>query len=152
MRSAAAFALAIALAASSAASAQGVGLRPGATGAGSDVGWNIAPALSARVGYRDLDYGAPPTALYALDPAAHGAGGIGSLNGMVDPSHRLAPYLGIGYGNVPRVGMNFYFDLGVVYQDAPGAADAGAVRYSLERSLNKYNLYPVGQVGIRLGF
>ena len=48
--------------------------------------------------------------------------------------------------------MNFYFDLGVVYQDASRATDAGADRYSLERSLNRYNLYPVGQVGITVGF
>ena len=47
------------------------------------------------------------------------------------PEHSVAPYLGIGYGNVWTKGVNFYFDLGVMFQGSPkvsltvncGAAD-----------------------------
>ena len=95
----------------------------------------------------------------------------GSLRGMVEPDSTIAPYLGIGYGHVPREGLNFYFDLGVIYQGSGPAGLAGtcgasisspqcaqyqpdvaAERYGLERSLDKYGLYPVGRVGISVGF
>jgi hypothetical protein len=153
MRSALTVAFVVALAASSAASAQGVGLRVGTVGLDSNPGGWIAPGLSVPAGDRaPIFVAAPLTSLYALDRSAFRAGDMGSLNGLVEPSHRLAPYLGFGSGKVPGAGVNFYFDLGVVYQDASRATDAGADRYSLERSLNRYNLYPVGQVGITVGF
>ncbi len=153
MRPATALAFAAALAMSASAGAQGVGLRLGTVGLGSDAGSWIAPGLSAPAGERaPIFVAAPLTSLYTLDRSAFRAGDTGSLNGLAEPNRRLAPYLGIGYGKLPRAGVNFYFDLGVIYQDSPDATDAGTNRYSLERSLNKYNLYPVGQVGISVGF
>jgi len=219
MRSAAKIALVVALTASSAASAQGVGLRIGTLGAGGDIGWGIAPTLSARLGYSALNFGStvnssevrydgrvklsnlsgmldwspvgpfrltagligtrnrvsvtavPTGSIYTLNGNVYQASDIGSLTGMVEPKNQLAPYLGIGYGNVAGAGVNFYFDLGVVFQGSPkasliatcGAAlsaaqcsqlqsDVAAERYSLERSLDKYKYYPVGQIGITVGF
>ncbi len=153
MRSAATVAFVVALAASSAASAQGVGLRVGTVGLDSNAGGWIAPGLSAPVGDRaPIFVAAPLASLYTLDPRAFREGDSGSLNGLVEPSRRLAPYLGFGSGKVPGAGVKFYFDLGVIYQDSPDPTDAGADRYSLQRSLNRYNLYPVGQVGITVGF
>jgi len=214
-----AFAFAIALAASGPAGAQGVGLRVGTLGAGGDIGWGIAPTLSARVGYSALDFGAtvntddvrydgrvklsnlsglldwspagpfrltaglvgtnnrvsvsatPSGSIYTINGTTYQASDVGGLSGMVEPGNRIAPYLGIGYGKVAGAGVNFYFDLGVIYQGSPNAtltgtcgaamssaqctqfqSDVAAERYSLERSLNKYKLYPVGQVGITIGF
>ena len=180
MRPAAAVAFVIALAASGAAGAQGVGLRVGDAG-----GW-IAPTLGARIGDSPLDFGAggvPPAGrarpsglsgfldwspsgqfrltagLVAQDPRAE----VGGPSGMVEPGNTIAPYLGIGYGRVPREGLNFYFDLGVIYQGACGASapsspcaqyssDAPLERYGLGRSLDRYGLSPVGRVGISVGF
>jgi hypothetical protein len=219
MRSAAALAFVIALAASGAASAQGVGLRVGTLGAGADVGWGIAPTLSARLGYSALNFSthydtsdvryegsvklsnlsglldwspagpfrltaglvgtgnkidvtAVPTAsLYTVNGHVYQASDVARFAGTVEPSNRLAPYLGIGYGNVAGAGVNFYFDLGVVFQGSPKASlsatcgsalstaqcsqlqsDVAAERDSLERSLDKYRYYPVGQIGITIGF
>ena len=145
MKPAATRAFLLALAASGAAAAQGVGLRAGDAG-----GW-IAPTLGVRIG--------------------HAGPGSSRLNGMVEPDNAIAPYLGVGYGHLAGVGVNFYFDLGVVFQGSPkatltgtcGAAmsaaqcaqfqsDVAAERYSLERSLDKYKYYPVGQIGITVGF
>lgn len=180
MKPAAIVAFVAALAASSAAGAQGVGLRVGDAG-----GW-IAPALGVRIGDFPADLGRPSRLSGFLDwrpsgqlrlsaglVARNDRADIGGLSGMVEPGNTIAPYLGIGYGHVPRAGLNFYFDLGVIYQgsgyaslaSACGASmssaqcaqyqyqsDAAAPRYGLERSLDKYGLSPVGRVGISLGF
>src|SRR5688572_31683447 len=42
-----------------------------------------------------------------------------SLTGEVKPERSFAPYLGVGYGNVWTRGVNFYFDLGVMFQGSP---------------------------------
>ena len=52
-----------------------------------------------------------------------------TVSGNVKPEHSVAPYLGIGYGNVWTRGVNFYFDLGVMFQGSPNAtltANCGA--------------------------
>jgi len=208
-----------ALAASGAASAQGVGLRAGTLGVGGDIGWGIAPTLSARLGYSALNFDSsydassvhyegsvklsnfsglldwspvgpfrltaglvgsgnkidvtavPSGSLYTLNGNTYAASDVANFRGMVEPGNKLAPYLGIGYGNVAGAGVNFYFDLGVVFQGSPKAtlsatcgsalsvsqctqlqSDVAAERYNLEQSLNKYRYYPVGQIGITVGF
>ncbi len=119
-----------------------------------------------------LDVSATPTgSIYTINGATYQASNVGGIAGMVQPGNRIAPYLGIGYGNVAGAGVNFYFDLGVIFQGSPkatltgtcGAAmspaqcaqfqsDVAAERYSLERSLDRYKYYPVGQIGITVGF
>jgi hypothetical protein len=113
----------------------------------------------------------PTGSIYTINGSTYLASNVGGVSGMVEPGNRLAPYLGIGYGNVAGAGVNFYFDLGVVFQGAPKAtltgicgasmsaaqcaqfqSDVAAERYSLERSLDKYKYYPVGQIGITVGF
>jgi len=42
-----------------------------------------------------------------------------SVNGTVKSGRSVAPYLGIGYGNVARAGVNFYFDLGIMFMGSP---------------------------------
>jgi hypothetical protein len=145
MKPAATLVFVIALAASGAAAAQGAGLRVGDAG-----GW-IAPNLGARIG----DAGPAPS----------------RGSGMVDSGNAIAPYLGVGYGHLAGVGVNFFFDFGLAYRGQQGASfagscgtslsstlcaqyqsDAAAARAAPERSLDRYNLYPVGRVGVRVGF
>lgn len=94
-----------------------------------------------------------------------------SLTGTVKPEDRLTPYLGIGYGNVWTTGVNFYFDLGIMFQGSPkvdlavncgpsvSAGDCATARTQVEAErrrvqdeLDKYKYYPVLNFGITVGF
>jgi hypothetical protein len=94
-----------------------------------------------------------------------------TVSGTVKPSNSVAPYLGIGYGNVWTKGVNFYFDLGVMFQGSPkasltancGAAtgtptctqaqnQAAAEEQKLEDKLKNYKYFPVANIGITIGF
>ena len=78
---------AAALFASGAAQAFGIGVRAGTTGLGADIGWGIAPTLSARLGYSALKWG------YDADTAhAHYDGDLklSNLSGLLD-FHPLGP-------------------------------------------------------------
>lgn len=94
----------------------------------------------------------------------------GSLSGTVKPGRSAAPYLGIGYGNVSGLGVNFYFDLGIMFQGSPRAslsANCGSLSASacaslqnevaaeqtrLEDELKRFKYYPVANIGITIGF
>ena len=78
---------------------------------------------------------------YTIGGTTYSAAAIGSLTGTVKSGNSAAPYLGIGYGTVAGTGVNFYFDLGVMFQGTPegqprprtcNAGDAG--RSSAARS------------------
>jgi hypothetical protein len=195
---------AMAIAATGSAGAAGIGVRAGTTGVGGDVGWGIAPTLSARVGYSGLNYSTDvsttnvrydaklklsnlsglldwspmgPFRITAgimggdnkLDITGTSSGG-GSLRGTVNPGNRTAPYLGFGYGNVAGAGVNFYFDIGVIFHGSPKTtltADCGGLSQAqctqlqneaaaegqrLDDKLNKYKYYPVASIGITIGF
>jgi hypothetical protein len=87
-----------------------------------------------------------------------------SVTGTVEPEHSVAPYLGVGYGNVWTKGVNFYFDLGVVFQGSPKVSlncapagspqcsQVGAEEQRVQDELNKYKYYPVLNIGITIGF
>jgi hypothetical protein len=87
-----------------------------------------------------------------------------TITGTVKPEHSVAPYLGVGYGNVWTKGVNFYFDLGVMFQGSPkvslNCAPAGSPQCSqvaaeeqrVQDELNKYKYYPVLNLGITIGF
>jgi hypothetical protein len=94
-----------------------------------------------------------------------------SLTGTIKPGNRAAPYLGIGYGNVAGFGVNFYFDLGVMFQGTPEvrlsstcnppltpvqcsrleAAVAGE-QARLQNEVSSFKYYPVANIGITIGF
>src|SRR5882672_7309058 len=208
---------AILVPASAAQADAGVGARVGTMGIGGDVGFDVAPTLSARVGYSAfswarhehssdvsyksklklsnfsglLDWSPAPTPFRLTGGLVFGdnkytlqsEGGTfttnghtynsndASLSGAVKPGRRLAPYLGAGYGNVSGKGVNFYFDLGVIFHGSPkatinascGAAlsaaacaqlqsDAADESRRLEDKLSKYKYYPVANIGITVGF
>ena len=205
MRSATYAMVGLALVAAGSAQAAGIGVRVGTTGLGADVAWDVAPTLSARLGYSggSLDYDtstsavsydgkvkfssintfldfAPLGPLFRLtggfvfsdskyDVVGNAAGGI-SVSGTVEPGKSAAPYLGIGYGNVSGLGVNFYADLGVMVQGSPrasltancgslsGAActtlqsQVAAEQRRLEDKLDNFRYYPVLNLGLTVGF
>jgi len=94
-----------------------------------------------------------------------------SISGTVKPSNSAAPYLGIGYGNVAGAGVNFYADLGVMYQGSPKAtltancgagvsasqcsaaqSQAASQQAQLEDKLKNAKYYPVLNIGVTIGF
>lgn len=94
----------------------------------------------------------------------------GSLSGNVKSGRSAAPYLGIGYGNVSGLGVNFYADLGIMFQGSPRASltancaglsasacsslqsEVAAEQARLEDKLKGFKYYPVANIGITIGF
>ena len=94
----------------------------------------------------------------------------GDVSGTVKSGRSVAPYLGIGYGNVARAGVNFYFDLGIMFMGSPKASlsascgslnatqcaqlrsDLDEERAKIENDLKKYRYFPVANIGITIGF
>ena len=97
-------------------------------------------------------------------------GSNSSISGSVKPGKSAAPYLGIGYGNVAGLGVNFYADLGIMFQGSPRASlsancgslsggactalqnQAAAEQSRLEDKLDKFKYYPVLNLGLTIGF
>jgi hypothetical protein len=92
-----------------------------------------------------------------------------SLNGTVKSGRSIAPYFGIGYGNVARAGVNFYFDLGIMFMGSPKVSlssscnlsaaqcaqlrnDLNAEQGRIEDDLKKYRYFPVANIGLTIGF
>ena len=93
-----------------------------------------------------------------------------SISGSVKSGKSAAPYLGIGYGNVSGMGVNFYADLGIMFQGSPRAslsADCGSLtgtactnlqnqaaaeQARLEDKLKNFKYYPVLNIGVTVGF
>jgi hypothetical protein len=98
------------------------------------------------------------------------ASGSGSFSATVEPAHRAAPYLGIGWGNVAGAGLNLYADLGVMFMGSPKATlnadctgltpsqcttlqgQAAAQQAELEDRLKHFKAYPVLNLGVTIGF
>lgn len=85
------------------------------------------------------------------------------ITGTVTPDKDFAPYLGVGYGNVWTAGVNFYFDLGIMFQGSPqvslscqppgpACAQVAAEQQRVQDELNKFKYYPVLNLGITIGF
>jgi hypothetical protein len=91
-----------------------------------------------------------------------------SLSGTVKPDRSFAPYLGVGYGNVWTKGVNFYFDLGIMFQGSPqvslsvnctpspqctAAQSRGEEeRQRVQDKVDKYKYYPVANIGLTIGW
>jgi hypothetical protein len=94
----------------------------------------------------------------------------GTVTGTVKPGNSWAPYLGVGYGNVWTKGVNFYFDLGVMFQGSPKAtlavncgpttpvqcaqaqSQVAAEQQRVQDELKNFKYYPVANIGITIGF
>lgn len=99
-----------------------------------------------------------------------GAATGGNIAGTVKSGKSAAPYLGIGYGNVSGLGVNFYADLGVMFQGSPRAsltaecsapgsgactslqAQAASEQARIEDKLKDFKYYPVLNIGLTVGF
>jgi hypothetical protein len=128
--------------------------------------WSIAGPFRITAGITSGDSKIDVTGV-PTNPAASAAG---SLSGTIKPGKKTAPYLGIGYGNVAGKGVNFYFDIGVVFQGSPtstltatctspGTAQCTSLQSSvaseqaaLNDKISKYQYYPVVSLGITIGF
>jgi hypothetical protein len=90
-----------------------------------------------------------------------------AVRGTVEPGRSAAPYLGIGWGTVAGTGINFYADLGIMFQGSPRArlsADCSGLTASqctslvadeqarLEDELKRFKYYPVLNIGLTVGF
>ena len=79
----------------------------------------------------------------------------------------VAPYVGLGFGNVGKKGIRFFADLGVAFQGAPEVALAasGPIKdnpvfqaelakeaASVEDDISWAKFYPVLSLGIAIGF
>lgn len=115
--------------------------------------------------------GEPTNGTYTINGVTYPAAAIGSLGGTVKSGNRAAPYLGIGYGNVAGAGVNFYFDLGVMFQGTPSASlsatcgsalptaacsqlqrDVAAEQTRLQNEISRFKYYPVANIGVTIGF
>ena len=108
---------------------------------------------------------------FTIGGTTYPAASIGSLSGTVKSGNSAAPYLGIGYGNVAGAGVNFYFDLGVMFQGSPKAtltancnpatppqlcsqiqASAVIEASDLQDSIKNFKYFPVASIGVTIGF
>lgn len=131
------------LAATGAAQAAGVGIRAGTLGVGGDIAWQVAPTLSARLGYSRLEWERD----YSTDNVRYdGDLKLSNLNALLDFSP-LGPFRltgGLIFNN------NRY--------EANGIAAAGTVsgevksERRLEDRLKRFKHYPVLNVGLTIGF
>jgi hypothetical protein len=130
--------------------------------------------VSAGVILNDNKYnmtGEPSNNTFRINGTTYSTSEIGSLNGSVKSGRRLAPYIGIGTGNVAGTGVNFYWDLGIMFMGSPKAnlnvgcgpsisaarcaqaqSDADSAARNLESDLNRLKYYPVANIGITIGF
>ncbi|MBP0596510.1 hypothetical protein J8I26_00185 [Herbaspirillum sp. LeCh32-8] len=108
---------------------------------------------------------------YTLNGNTYTSAQAGQVDGRVD-FKRIAPYLGLGYGNAvaPNKGWGFTADVGVMFQGngstslsnsgcsapAPLCAqlgrDVAAENAELSDKVHGYNLYPVVRVGASYKF
>ncbi len=93
----------------------------------------------------------------------------GSLSATVK-GNSAAPYLGVGWGRVAGMGVNFYADLGAMFMGSPKATinadcsglsaaqcttlqnQASTEQGALQDKLNSFKIYPVLSIGLTIGF
>lgn len=119
-----------------------------------------------------FDTHAKPTAsaVYTLNNNTYPAATAGIIDGAID-FHKVAPYLGIGWGNAAAApGWGFVADLGVLFQGAPNstlgnrgctaasaicarlASDLVAENIKLKDEMKDFKFYPVLRIGVSYGF
>jgi hypothetical protein len=108
---------------------------------------------------------------YTLGGTTYPAAAIASLDGTVKSGNAAAPYIGIGTGRVAGAGVNFYADLGVMFQGSPKASltatcgpatpaalcsriQASTVQEAadLQDSIRNFKYFPVASIGVTIGF
>ena len=107
-----------------------------------------------------------PTETVDIGASTYTGAEVGSLIGVIG-ANKLAPYVGIGIGNVARRGFGFFLDLGVAFQGAPEVTldatgpiadvvsfqtDLDQEIASFEDDIDLYQYYPVVSLGFSIGF
>lgn len=117
--------------------------------------------------------GIPTSGSYTVNGVTYPASDVGSLNGNVT-FNKVAPYLGIGWGNpvASGKGWGFVADIGVLFQGSPKVnltatcnpaiagtptcaqlqSDTQAEVSKTQSSLSNFNKYPVASVGLSYQF
>ncbi|MDQ2987837.1 MAG: hypothetical protein M3R60_01905 [Pseudomonadota bacterium] len=119
-----------------------------------------------------FDTNAKPTGIgiYTLNKNIYAAAITGTIDGSVD-FRKVAPYLGIGWGNAAAAsGWGFVADLGVLFQGAPNstlgnrgctassaicaqlANDLVVENLKLKEDMKNFKFYPVLRVGVSHSF
>ncbi len=108
---------------------------------------------------------------YTINGNLYNAATAGQLNGNID-FHKLAPYLGLGWGNVLRKkgGWGFSADVGILFQGIPTTSltnsgcsadaatcaqlgtDVAAENMRLQDKADNLRLYPVVRIGASYHF
>lgn len=115
--------------------------------------------------------GTPAGSTYTINGTTYQASDVGNLRGKVKIGKGVTPYLGFGYGNVAGAGVNFYFDVGLMFPGTPRATltancgvalspaqcaqledDVESERVRVQDEMDKYRLYPVINIGFTIGF
>lgn len=126
-----------------------------------------------------VDVVGTPTAsgTFELNGNTYTTAQIGSLTGQIKVGNSVAPYVGIGYGNVPRGRhpVTFLFDLGAIYGGTPKVSltatcsssltaqqcaalqsqldtDVAAEIARLENNVNEIKWYPIVSIGLGIRF
>ena len=121
-----------------------------------------AGALDNRTNF-DIDASPAPGSTVTINGNVYSASQVGSLTGTIDYGRKVAPYLGIGWGNLARVhhGFTFGVDLGVVFTGAPQvslhasnptgnaqlAADVTSTQQTAQTDVNSATWWPMIQMG-----
>src|SRR5438105_2979926 len=95
--------------------------------------------------------------------------GVGSLSASVK-GNSAAPYLGVGWGRVAGMGINWYADLGAMFMGSPKATinancsglsaaqctalqgQAATEQSALQDKISSFKVYPVLSIGFTVGF
>lgn len=112
----------------------------------------------------------PSAASYTLNGTVYSAATAGTIDGKID-FRKMAPYLGIGWGNVTKnQGWGFSADLGVLFQGSPRtslantgctagalicdqlANDVAAENRTLADDVEDLKAFPVLRVGVHYRF
>jgi hypothetical protein len=132
--------------------------------------FRVSGGIIANDNKIDVD-GRPSGGTFTINGVTYPAAAVGSLSGQIKTGNSAAPYLGIGYGTVAGTGVNFYFDLGVMFQGSPKAtltatcgaglpavacaqlqSDVAAEAVRLQNDVNRFKYYPVANIGVTIGF
>ncbi len=117
--------------------------------------------------------GKPQSGILTLNGTSYDQTQLGSVVGTIKSKNSVAPYLGVGFGNVSGFGINFYSDIGAMFQggakssltaNCGAAAPAGSAtcnqiqsnvageQLSLNNKISGFKVYPVISVGLTVGF
>ncbi len=104
-----------------------------------------------------VDAVAEPTESYTVKQRTFSREDLGHLSGQLDYEQKLAPYLGLGFGNAVRGSrVDFAVDLGMIYTQSLALSMEGEGMLAptanqadeLEAALSDLQLYPVVSLGV----